>query len=289
MSRNVGHRNVLAEYLAGHAPSLLGVALLLGLVGLPAIGLAQDAITAAQQVEYRDIPYIGSRNTIWIVAQLHLLLGGFVLGVPIFAWVCEVVGWKTGEQRYDSLAKEFTKLLTSAYATTAIFGGILLFLLIGLYPKLMAYLTDVFFPAFVVYGMLFLLETATLYIYWYGWDTMQGRLKGLHLVLGFLLNFFAFFIMVVPNAWATFQASPVVLSETEPLARAWEATWNATWWPINVHRFIANIVLGGFICGAYAGIHYLTAKSREEREHYDWMGYVGNFIGVFGMLPLPFA
>ncbi|MCH6557560.1 MAG: cytochrome ubiquinol oxidase subunit I [Nitrospirae bacterium] len=271
------------------ASVIAGLLVFVAVWALPVLGMAQDAGTAYQQVAYRDIPYIGSRNVIWIVAQLHLLLGGFVLGVPIFAWVCEIVGWKTGEQRYDTLAKEFTKLLTSAYATTAIFGGILLFLLIGLYPKLMAYLTDVFFPAFVIYGILFLLETATLYIYWYGWDTMQGRLKGLHLLLGFLLNFFAFFIMVIPNAWATFQASPVVLSEVEPLARAWEATWNPTWWPINVHRFIANIVLGGFICGAYAWIHYLTAKTREEREHYDWMGYVGNFIGVFGMLPLPFA
>ena len=278
-----------ASALRRQAPVLAGLLAFVAVWALPVLGMAQDAGSAYQQVAYRDIPYIGSRNVIWIVAQLHLLLGGFVLGVPIFAWVCEIVGWKTGERRYDSLAKEFTKLLTSAYATTAIFGGILLFLLIGLYPKLMAYLTDVFFPAFVIYGILFLLETATLYIYWYGWDVMQDRLKGLHLLLGFLLNFFAFFIMVIPNAWATFQASPVVLSEVEPLARAWEATWNPTWWPINVHRFIANIVLGGFICGAYAGIHYLTAKTREEREHYDWMGYVGNFIGVFGMLPLPFA
>ncbi|MEC4687512.1 MAG: cytochrome ubiquinol oxidase subunit I [Nitrospirota bacterium] len=278
-----------ASALRRQAPVLAGLLAFVAVWALPVLGMAQDAGSAYQQVAYRDIPYIGSRNVIWIVAQLHLLLGGFVLGVPIFAWVCEIVGWKTGERRYDSLAKEFTKLLTSAYATTAIFGGILLFLLIGLYPKLMAYLTDVFFPAFVIYGILFLLETATLYIYWYGWDVMQDRLKGLHLLLGFLLNFFAFFIMVIPNAWATFQASPVVLSEVEPLARAWEATWNPTWWPINVHRFIANIVLGGFICGAYAGIHYLTAKTREERAHYDWMGYVGNFIGVFGMLPLPFA
>ena len=37
------------------------------------------------------------------------------------------------------------------------------------------------------------------------------------------------------------------------------------------------------------GIRYLSAKSQEERYHYDWMGYVGNFIGVFGLLPLPFA
>ncbi len=280
----------LAHALVGRKALLAGLAVMLGLLGLPALGLAQDAISAAQSVEYRDLPQIGgSRNAIWVVAQLHLLLAGFVLGVPIFAWVCEIVGWKTGEQRYDKLAKEFTKLLTSAYATTALFGGILLFLLIGFYPKLMAYLTDVFFPSFVVYSLLFLLETATLYLYWYGWDAMQGNKKTFHLFLGFLLNFFAFFIMIVPNAWATFQASPVVIAEGTAIERAWAATWNATWWPVNIHRLIANVVLGGFICGAYAGVRYLLAKSREEREHYDWMGYVGNFIGVFGMLPLPFA
>src|SRR5207247_8522494 len=72
-------------------------------------------------------------------------------------------------------------------------------------------------------------------------------------------------------------------------AKAWAATWNPTWWPFNVHRLIANVVLGGFLCGAYAGLKYLMTTSQEERVHYDWMGYVGNFIGVFGMLPLPFA
>ncbi|MEO7819416.1 MAG: cytochrome ubiquinol oxidase subunit I, partial [Actinomycetota bacterium] len=107
-----------------------------GLLSLPALAFGADAVPPAA-TEYRDIPYVGSRNMIWIVAQLHLLLAGFVLGVPIFAWLCEVVAWKTGEKRYDKLAKEFTKLLTSAYATTALFGGILLFLLISFYPKLM--------------------------------------------------------------------------------------------------------------------------------------------------------
>jgi len=58
---------------------------------------------------------------------------------------------------------------------------------------------------------------------------------------------------------------------------------------VNVHRIIGNVVLGGFMCGAYAGVKYLGAKTKEEREHYDWMGYVGNFIGIFGLLPLPFA
>jgi cytochrome bd ubiquinol oxidase subunit I len=277
------------ELYRRYAATIAGLAIALGLFGLPALGFAQDAPVAASTA-YRDIPQIGgSRNIIWVIAQLHLLLAGFVLGVPIFAWLCEIVGWKTGEKRYDKLAKEFTKLLTSSYATTALFGGILLFMLIGFYPKLMAYLSDIFFPSFVVYCGLFLVETATLYLYWYGWDAMQGNKKPLHLFLGFLLNVFAFFIMIVPNSWATFQASPVVIAEGSDFARAWAATWNPTWWPVNIHRLIANVVLGGYICGAYAGIRYLSAGTPEERDHYDWMGYVGNFIGVFGLLPLPFA
>ena len=275
--------------IAGRVALLAGCAALLAWVGMPDAALAQEAAPQAPTA-YRDIPYIGSRNLVWIIAQLHLLLAGFVLGVPIFAWLCEIVGWKSGDKRYDKLAKEFTKLLTSSYATTALFAGILLFLLIGFYTKLMAYLTDIFFPSFLAYCGLFLVETATLYLYWYGWDAMaEGSGKKFHIFLGFLLNVFAFFIMIVPNSWATFQSSPVVISEGSDFARAWAATWNPTWWPVNIHRLIANVVLGGYICGAYAGIRYLSAKSQEERYHYDWMGYVGNFIGVFGLLPLPFA
>ncbi len=275
--------------LLGKMPSIFKWVSFLSVLLLPVIALAAGADTKAMSVEYRDVPGIGARNLVWVVAQQHLLLAGFVLGVPIFGWVCELVGWKTKEARYDKLAKEFTKLLTSAYATTALFGGILLFLLIGLYPKLMAYLTDMFFPSFLVYCLLFLAETATLYMYWYGWDYMQGNKKVFHLFLGFLLNLFAIGIMIVPNSWATFQASPVVVADGDAWTRAWAAMHNPTWWPVNIHRLIANVVLGGFIVGAYAGIRYLLAVSREEREHYDWMGYVGNFIGVFGMLPLPFA
>ena len=264
-------------------------ALVIGFMLLITLGPAFAQETVGTSVDYRDVPYIGSRNLIWIIAQIHLLFAGFVLGVPIFAFVCELIGVRTGDLRYDRLAKEFTKLLTASYATTAIFGAILLFLLIGLYPKFFNYMTNIFFPTYMIYALLFLLETPTLYLYWYGWDSMMKR-KGLHLFLGLLLNIFGFLIMIVSNAWATFQASPVVLTETLGYwEKVWTAVHNPTWWPVNIHRFIANVVLGGFICGAYAAIRYLGARTREEREHYDWMGYVGNFIGIFGLLPLPFA
>ena len=100
----------LLRTVNGHG-GWLGLLLAAGFLALPSLGLAAEG-AAAGPVEYRDIPGIGSRNIVWVIAQLHLLLAGFVLGVPIFAWLCEIVGWKSGEKRYDKLAKEFTKLLT---------------------------------------------------------------------------------------------------------------------------------------------------------------------------------
>src|SRR5256885_13362680 len=59
--------------------------------------------------------------------------------------------------------------------------------------------------------------------------------------------------------------------------------------PINVHRVIANVVFGGAIVGAYASYRFLAARTDEERAHYDWMGYVGNFIAMSALIVLPFA
>ena len=80
---------------------------------------AQDATEA----EYRPFPKIGSRNAAWIAAQLHLLFGSFILGVPMFAVVIEFVGMKTKDKRYDKMAQEFIKLCRGAFSTTALMGG----------------------------------------------------------------------------------------------------------------------------------------------------------------------
>ncbi|HET6370401.1 MAG TPA: cytochrome ubiquinol oxidase subunit I, partial [Nitrospiria bacterium] len=238
---------------------------------------------------WRDFPYIGSRNAIWVIAEVHLLFGGFVLGVPIFASTCEFVGYFTKDQRYDKLAKEFTKLLTASFGTTATFGGILLFLLVGLYPRFFNFLTQVFLPTYYLYLLLFIFETGTLYTYWYGWDAMQTK-KKTHLLLGLLLNLIGLLIMFTADSWLSYQASPVVVAENMGYwQKLWASIHNPTWMPVNIHRLIGNVVLGGFVCGAYAAIRYLSSTTQEEREHYDWMGYIGNFVGIFGLLPLPFA
>jgi cytochrome bd-type quinol oxidase subunit 1 len=238
------------------------------------------------EAEYRRFPVVGSRVAIWSVAQLHLLFAAFVLAVPLFAFIIEAIGYKTGDPRYDRLAHEFTKLLSVSFSLTATFGAFLTFMLIALYPKFTNYLMSVFSPTFLPYVLLFFAEAFFLYTYYYGWGKFHPLV---HLFLGLCLNLVGTSIMFIANAWLTFMMSPRGVSDTGAVLSVWDAVYNYTWMPINVHRVIANIAFGGSVAAAYAAFKFLQADTDEERAHYDWMGYIGNFVAISAFLPLPFA
>jgi hypothetical protein len=109
------------------------------------------------------------------------------------------------------------------------------------------------------------------------------------MMLGVGLNLVGVVILFVADAWLTFMMTPNGIKETGELLSLWDAINNYTWMPINVHRLIANVAFGGSIAAAYGAYRYLGARSDEERAHYDWMGYIGNFIAISAFLPLPFA
>ncbi len=258
--------------------------------------------TPYEEAEYRSVPFVGSRTTVWVLAQLHLLFAAFVLAVPLFAFIIEFLGYVKKEERYDRLAYEFTKLLSVSFSMTATFGAFLTFGLIILYPKFTNYLMHIFSPTFLPYVLLFFLEAVFLYSYYYGWGKFGPKM---HLFLGLMLNLVGTAIMFIANAWLTFMMSPgrpgpdadgdgvpdfvSAVSESGALLSLRDAFFNYTWMPINIHRIIANVAFGGSIAAAYAAFRYLRARTDEERAHFDWMGYVGNFVAIIAFLPLPFA
>ncbi|MGE5125610.1 MAG: cytochrome ubiquinol oxidase subunit I, partial [Betaproteobacteria bacterium] len=239
-----------------------------------------------QEATYRRFPVVGSRVAVWVLAQLHLLFAAFVLAVPIFALIIEFIGWLNGDPRYDRLAYEFTRLLSVSFSLTATFGAFLLFMLVLLYPKFMNYLMQVFSPTFAPYVLLFFFEAFFLYTYYYGWGKFRPVV---HLLLGLGLNMVGTAIMLIANSWLTFMMTPAGVSESGAVISTWQAVNNYTWMPINIHRLIANVAFGGSIAAAYAAFKFLGATSDEERAHYDWMGYIGNFVAICAFLPLPFA
>ena len=221
------------------------------------------------EAEYRRFPVVGSRVAIWMVAQLHLLFAAFVLAVPIFAFIVEAIGYKTGDLRYDRLAHEFTKLLSVSFSLTATFGAALTFMLIILYPKFTNYLVSVFSPTFLPYVLLFFAEAFFLYTYYYGWGKFHPLV---HLGLGLGLNIVGTCIMLIANAWLTFMMSPRGVSTNGAVLSTWDAVYNYTWMPINVHRIIANIAFGGSVAAAYAAFKFLRRPAtRSARTTTGWV------------------
>jgi len=237
-------------------------------------------------VEYRKFPFVGSRVAVWVIAELHLMFAAFVLAVPMFALIIELIGYYTKDKRYDHLAYEFTKLLSTSFSFTASLGALLTFMLIIYYPKLTTYLIAIFSPTFLPYVLLFFAEAGFLYAYYYGWGKFSPKV---HIALGVALNLVGTTIMFIANAWLTFMNTPAGINESGGLLSVWGAITNFTWMPINIHRLIANVAFGGSIAAAYGAYKFLGARSEEEKAHYDWMGYVGNFIAIAALLPLPFA
>ena len=268
---------------------LTGVAL--AVLALVEPGAAQEA--AAGPREYGDFPYVGARVAIWIAAQVHLMFAAFVLGVPMFAVVVEAVGIFTKDERYDRLAKEFTRLLLIAYSATAMWGAVLVFFLTTLYPRFWAHLSEIFEVSMWIYVGLFFIESFTLYLYYYGWDRWKaGRAKLGHWGLGILLNVWGTSVMFIADSWLSYMMSPPAsVTPSTPASEIdlFVALTNATWMPINIHRLIANVVFGGAVVGGYAAYRFMAARTDEERAHYDWMGYVGNFIAIGALIVLPFA
>ncbi len=246
------------------------------------------------KLELKDYPKIkgfNSRITVWFIAQLHLFFGAFVLGVPIFVWVIEFVGFKTKDKRYDSMAHEFMKVAMTGFSLAASFGGLLSIALVVFYPQFMQYMTSVFGKVMIYYALFFFVESFFVYTYYYGWDKMsEGKDKLIHLALGLGLNCAGLVLMVLSNSWASFMMAPSGLNESGAFAgNVMAAMHGHLWNPLNIHRFIANIAYGGSLTASYAAFKFLTANTPEEKAHYDWMGYTSFTVSMFGMLPLPFA
>ena len=96
--------------------------------------------------------------------------------------------------------------------------------------------------------------------------------------------------MQLANSWAGFMMSPAgVDEEGELIGTVWQVFENILATPVAVHRMLGNLAFGGLVAGAYAAVKFIGAKTPAERAHYDWMGYIANFVAICGLIPLPFA
>lgn len=250
----------------------------------------------AWNIPYARFSYFGlsNRDMAWIMGQIHILFASFILGVPFFIIIAEIMGWRSRDKKYDRLAKETTKIVVVCYSLTALTGGFFLLLLVTFYPSFMTWMFRGFKNLVSFwYPVLFVIETIFMYCYYYMWDPLDRmNKKWVHIILGILLNVAGISLLIMINAPASFMLTPpTVGGSVQGIAGFGEWAWinNFTWWPLNIHRLVGNFTYGGFIVAFIGAYMYLMSKTDEELAYYDWQGYLGNAIGLGFMLPLPAA
>ena len=250
---------------------------------------------APDDTVYPRIGSLDSRLVVWFITQQHTYFGGFVLALPLFCALLEFLGLITKKPalalRYDGLARDLAKVAVLALSVTALIGSVMLTMFITLYPSFMKYMGGTFKGFMPAYAAVFVGETLLLIVYYYGWNRMTGRgMKWIHAAIGILTNIVGTALLMMANAWSAFMMSPAgVDAQGRFLGNAWHLLHSALWNPLNVHRFLADIMSGGAVVLAYACYRFFTSKTDEERAYFDWVGYVFLFVTVFALIPMPFA
>ena len=215
-----------------------------------------------------------------ILAIVNGAVGGLLSNGIMFA---------KSDYKFERLSHEITKVIGICYSFTALSGGLFLFVMLVAYKDFITYLIQSFPMLFMVaYPTLFILETVVMYIYVYSWDPLnKANKKGRHIVTGVILNILGLSLLVALDGPATYmQAPPKPLDELLNIIE-WAKIANAAWMPLNYHRLVGNGTFGGYMVCIIGAYMYLWSNKKEEREYYDWVGYIGNIIGVAIMIPLP--
>ena len=258
-------------------------------------GIPQGPAAADSPSGYPHWQLLDNRVFIWIVTQQHTYFGGFVLALPLFALLLELLGVSRHDpqvaKRYDDLGRDILRVGVLSLSVTALLGSLMLGAFIALYPGFMAYMGSTFRNMMPFYAAVFVGEALLLVWYYYSWDRLAaGGWKWMHLSIGVLANAMGVLLLLLANAWASFMMAPAgVNAQGQFLGNVWHLLHSPLWNPLNAHRFLADIMSGGAVVVAYAAYRFLKTPLQEERAYYDWVGYVFIVVMVCALLPMPFA
>ncbi|MBI3753572.1 MAG: hypothetical protein HY266_05945, partial [Deltaproteobacteria bacterium] len=276
---------------------------------------------ALEANEYRQIGSLDSRKLVWFLAQMHLYFTLFTLYPTFMGYMAGIFknvmfiyallffgetfclylyyyGWDwlsdTGARDLGLGAGKETSPQSPVPSPS----------FLNVQWSVISKITKIIGGIIILIGILFLLGIAApqmrgdtrafmaiLYIIPFGAGLFIIKdKKSLHIFIGILLNIFGTAIMQAANSWAGFMMGPTGVTEKgDFLGSAWQAFDNHLATPLAIHRMLGNLAFGGLVAGAYAAVKFIGSKTDEDKAHYDWMGYISNFVAIAGLIPIPFA
>ncbi|HJT02248.1 MAG TPA: cytochrome ubiquinol oxidase subunit I [Pseudonocardiaceae bacterium] len=212
--------------------------------------------------------FVAARSQMGFSLGWHIIIACFGVGFPSLVLFAEWRGIRTGEMRYQLLARRWARAMGVLFAVGAVSGTILSFEMGILWPGLMQRYGEVYGFPFALEGFAFFVEAIFLGIYLYGWDRLPSRVhlaSGLPIVVAGVAS--AFFV-VAANAWMNTPRGFRLVDGRVADPQPWAAMFNPATGPETTHMILAAIMVTGFAAAAV----YAVAMLRGRRDRYHRLG-----------------
>jgi cytochrome bd-type quinol oxidase subunit 1 len=238
-----------------------------------------------------EFPFISAKAVIGFFGLTHIAIGSLAIGIAFFVTVAQVVAYRTGDRRYDLLAKRAQLINVCIYNIGTILAVGLIFSLSGLFPQFWSQIfVHMFWPLIVEEWLFFLLATTITFHYFF-WEHMWGH-KKLHILLGSMLTPLFLLQVYIINAMGSFMLTPG-FREAEVSLRTGILGWdpqmffNPSNLMLNLHRAFANVAYGSFVFAAICGLMLYWNKREKMQAYYEDGGRLAFATGFMAFLSLP--
>ena len=209
-----------------------------------------------------------SRLQFALTIMFHYLFPPLTIGLGVIMVISE--GWfiRTGDRRYESLAKFWSKLFAVTFAVGVASGIVMEFEFGTNWATYSRFVGDVFGSALAAEGIFaFFLESGFLAVVVFGWGRVSPRLHFFATVMVCLGTMFSAVWIVVANSW---QQTPMGhhlvgegLGARAEMADFWAVVFN----PSSLHRLV-HVLLGAYLQGAFF-VMSISAWYVLKRRHVD--------------------
>jgi len=222
----------------------------------------------------------------------HILFANLQLGGSWVAAGTESVYIRTGKDRFKRLARSITLFNVILFSTGATFAVAGMLFFISLYPNFSGEAFHIYWWPLLAEGLLFGIQIAFLYGYWFSWDKIRPRW---HQFLGYAFAVAVFFQTLMINTLASGMMTPgstgidwgqsgLATMPQSVLAGWW---FNATTWILQFHRLAAAISYFGFLLAMIGMFHFMDRKDEASKTYWDLVGSYGLSWGLAGLIFQP--
>ncbi len=210
-----------------------------------------------------------SRAQFALTIMFHYLFPPLSIGLGLCMVIMEGLWMKTGERRYEAMARFWTRIFAVNFAVGVASGIVMEFQFGTNWSTYSRFVGDVFGSALAAEGIFaFFLESGFLAVLVFGWDRVGPRMHFFSTTMVFAGSVFSSVWIVIASSWMHTPAGHVLVEHDGAIRAEVIDFWAMVFNPSSMHR-LGHVLLGAFILGGFF-VMSISAWYVLHRRHDDF-------------------